>query len=96
MVSHNQAAYEHLAFFSVPYFTFCEISEHPRIQCHFYVDETQIYLPFSLSLLHQPFQQLNPVLARDAFSWMILNNLSVNPNKAKYLLFNSNNINPSV
>ena len=67
------------------------ISNLPGIQCHFYADNTQIYLSFSPELASSAFSTIESCI-RDVFSWMISNKLSVNPNKTEYLLFNPNNL----
>ena len=68
------------------------ISNHPGIQCHFYADDTQIYLSFSLEFASSAFSIIESCI-RDVFSWMISNKLSVNPNKTEYLLFKPNKVN---
>ena len=68
------------------------IFNHPGIQCHFYADDTQIYLSFSPEFALSAFSIIESCI-RDVFSWMISNKLSVNPNKTEYLLFNPNNVN---
>ena len=67
-------------------------SNHHGIQCHFYADDTQNYLSFSPEFASSAFSIIESCI-RDVFSRMISNKLSVNPNKAEYLLFNPNNVN---
>ena len=71
------------------------ISNHLIIQCHFYADDTQIYLSFSPKLTSLALSAIESCI-RDIFSWMTSNKLSVNLNKTEYLLFYPNNINPPV
>ena len=71
------------------------ISNHPSIQCHFCVNDTQIYLSFSSELTSLALLSIESYL-RDVFLWMTSNNLSVNPNKTEYLLFIPSNINSPV
>ena len=71
------------------------ISNHSGIQCHFYANNTHIYLSFSPGLTSLALSAIESCI-RDVFSWMTLNKLSVNPNKTEYLLFNPSNINPPV
>ena len=68
------------------------MSNHSRIRCHFYADDTQIYLLFSPELASSAFSTIESCI-RDVFLWMISNKLSVNPNKTEYFLFNPNNVN---
>ena len=56
------------------------MSNHPGIQCHFYAENTLIYLSFS------------PEFASAAYSWMISKKLFINPNKTEYLPFNPKNL----
>ena len=68
-------------------------SNYSGIQCHFYVDDTQIYLLFSLELVSSAFSTIESSI-KDLFSGMISNKLSVNLNKIEYLLFiNPNDVN---
>ena len=67
------------------------MSNHSCIQCHFYADDTQIYLLFSSELASSAFSTIESCI-KDVFSWMI-SKLFVNPNKIEYLLFNPNNVN---
>ena len=71
------------------------ISNYPGIQCHFYTDDTQIYLLFSPELTSLALSTIESCI-RYKFLWMTSNKLPVNPNKTEYLLFNPSNINPSV
>ena len=71
------------------------ISKYPGFRCHFYADDTQIYLSFSPELASSAFTSIKTCI-KDIFSWMIGNKLSVNPDKTEYLLFNSKNINVPV
>ena len=71
------------------------ISKYPGLRCHFYADDTQIYLSFSPALASSAFTSIKTCI-EDIFSWMIGNKLSVNPDKTEYLLFNSKNINVPV
>ena len=71
------------------------ISKYPGLRCHFYADDTQIYLSFSPELASSAFTSIETCI-KDIFSWMIGNKLSVNPDKTEYLLFNSKNINVPV
>ena len=68
---------------------------HSGIQCHFYADDTQIYLSFSHELTSLALSAFESCI-RDVFSWMTSNKLFVNPNKSEYQLFNPSNINPPV
>ena len=61
------------------------ISNHPCIQFHFYVDDTQIYLSLSPELTLLALSAIESC-GRDVFSWMTSNKLFVNPNKTEYLL----------
>ena len=71
------------------------ISKYPGLLCHFYADNTQIYLSFSPELTSSAFTSIETCIM-DIFSWMIGNKLSVNPDKTEYILFNSKNINVPV
>ena len=71
------------------------VSKYPGLRCHFYADETQMYLSFSPELASSAFTFIETCI-KDIFSWMIGNKLSVNPDKTEYLLFNSKNINVPV
>ena len=71
------------------------ISKYPDLRCHFYTDDTQIYLSFSPELAFSVFTSIETCI-KDIFSWMIGNKLSVNPDKTDYLQFNSKNINVPV
>ena len=68
------------------------ISNHPGILCHFYADDTQIYLSFSPELASSAFSAIESCI-RDVFTWITLNKLSINPYKTEYLLFNPKNVN---
>ena len=70
------------------------ISKYPGLCCHFYADDSQIYLSFSCELA-SAFSFIESCV-KDVFSWMIGNKLSVNPDKTKYILFNKKNINVPV
>ena len=63
------------------------ISKYPSLRCHFYADDTQIYLSFSPELASSAFTSIETCI-KDIFTWMIGNKLSVNPDKTEYLLFN--------
>ena len=63
------------------------ISKYRSLRCHFYADDTQIYLSFSPELASSAFTSIETCI-EDIFSWMIGNKLSVNPDKTEYLLFN--------
>ena len=71
------------------------ISKYPGLCCHFYADDTQIYLSFSPELASFAFTSIETCIT-DIFSWMIGNKLSVNPDKTEYLLLNYKNINVPV
>ena len=71
------------------------IFNYPGNQFHFYADDTKIYLSFAPELTSLTLSAIESCI-RDVFSWMISNELSVNPNKTEYLLFNPSNINPPV
>ena len=55
------------------------ISKYPGLRCHFYADDTQIYILFSPELA-SAFKSTKTFI-KDIFSWMIGNKLSVNPDK---------------
>ena len=63
------------------------ISKYPGLRCHFYADDTQIYLSLSSALASSAFTSIETCI-KDIFSWMIGNKLSVNPDKTDYRLFN--------
>ena len=63
------------------------ISKNPGLRCHFYADDTLIYLSFSPELASSAFTSIE-IRIKDIFSWVIGNKLSVNPDKTEYLLFN--------
>ena len=65
------------------------ISKYPGIRNHLHADDTQIYLLFSPELT-AVFSLIESCI-RNIFLWMVANKLSVNPNKAEYLLFNPKN-----
>ena len=71
------------------------ISKYPRIHCHFYADDTQIYISFFLEHASSAVSIIMSCI-KDVFSWLEANKLSAYSNKTKYLLFNSKNINPQV
>ena len=71
------------------------ISKYTGLHCHYYADDTQIYLSFSPELASSAFSSTESYI-KDVFSWMIGNKLSVNPDKTEYLLFNSKYINVPV
>ena len=71
------------------------ISKYPGLRCHFYADDTQLYLSFFPELASSAFTSIETCI-KDIFSWKIGNKLSVNPDKTEYLLFNSKNINVPV
>ena len=71
------------------------ISKYPGLRCHFYADDTQIYLLFSPELASSAFTSIKTCI-KDIFLWNIGNKLFVNPDKTEYLLFNSKNINAPV
>ena len=56
------------------------ISNHHGIQCHFFADDTQIYLLFSPKLASLALSTIESCI-RDVFSWMTSNRLPVNINK---------------
>ena len=67
------------------------ISKYPGIRGHFYADDAQVYLSFTLELT--TVFSLIKLCIRDIFSWIVANKLSVNPNKTEYLLFFPNHFN---
>ena len=69
------------------------ISKYPGICCHFYADDTQIYISFSPENTSSAMSIIESCI-KDVFSWLVANKLSANPNKTEYLLFHSRNINP--
>jgi hypothetical protein len=71
------------------------ISKYPGIRCHFYADDTQIYISFSPEHASSAMSIIESCI-KDVFSWLVANKLSANPNKTEYLLFNSKNLNPQV
>ena len=71
------------------------ISKYPGIYCHFYADDTQIYISFSLEHVSSAVFIIESCI-KDVFSWLVANNLSANSNKTEYFLFNFRNINPQV
>ena len=66
---------------------FIQLYQYPALHCHFYVDDTQIYLSFSPELVSSAFTSIETCI-KDIFSWMIGIKPSVNPDKTEYLLFN--------
>ena len=50
---------------------------HPVIQCHFYADDSQIYLSFFPELASSAFSTIEFSI-REVFFWMTSNKLSVN------------------
>ena len=71
------------------------IPKYPGLRCHFYADDTQIYLSFSLELAFSALFSIESCF-KDVFSWMIGNKLSINLDKTRYLLLNYKNINVPV
>ena len=71
------------------------ISKYPGICCHFYADNTQMYISFSSEHASSAVSIIESCI-KDDFFWLIANRLSANPNKTEYILFNSRNINPQV
>ena len=71
------------------------ISKYPGICCHFYADNTQMYISFSSEHASSAVSIIESCI-KDVFFWLIANRLSANPNKTEYILFNSRNINPQV
>ena len=69
------------------------ILKYPGIRCHFYADDTQIYISFSFEHASYAVSIIESCI-KDVFSWLVVNILSANPNKTEYLLFNSRSINP--
>ena len=55
------------------------------IQCHFYADDTQLYISFSVSDSSASLSLLSTTLD-SVYSWLTSNRLSVNPSKTEYLL----------
>ena len=71
------------------------IFKYPGIRSHFYADDTQIYILFSLEHASSAISIIESCI-NDVFSRLVTNKLSADPNKTEYLLFNSRNINPQV
>ena len=71
------------------------ISNYPGMRCHFYVDDTHIYISFSPENASSAASIIESCI-KDVFSWLVANKLCANPNKTEYLLFNSRNINLQV
>ena len=68
------------------------ISNHPGIECHFYVDDTQIYISFAPELTSLALSTTESSI-KDVFLCMTQNKLPIDPNKTEYLLFKPNNVN---
>ena len=49
------------------------ISKYPGIRCHFYVDDTQIYISFSLEHASSAVPIIESCI-KDVFSWLVANN----------------------
>ena len=71
------------------------ISKYPGIRCHFYADDTQIYISFVPEHASSAVSIAESCI-KDVFSWLVANTLSANSNKTEYLLFKSRNINLQV
>ena len=71
------------------------IPKYPGICCHFYADDTQMYISFSPEHSSSTLS-ITESCIKDVFSWLEANKLSADPNKTKYVLLNSRNINPQV
>ena len=53
------------------------VSKYSGLCCHFYADDTQIYLSFSTEMASSAHTSIKSCI-KDVFSWMIGNKLSVN------------------